>query len=785
MKKLVTFSFLILFSFLAISLVFAEDTATTTTSSEQNIEQTPSVTEVQTPAPVETQTTTATSEETPTSETTPSSATDSATDKSQEAEFDVKPGITPDNPVYIIKDTYQRIVVGNDPEKALDYREQKIAEAKVMIEEGKTDEANKVLDRALQYGDIVQKEANPDSKAEIQERSEIVQNVMEDLKNQTDNQKTKDKFDENLDKEKDIENAVELVAKINELCQALAKLDPLQYSDTCKPKDNSPKWMKEQNKELTAEQQSQARIFFEKLSQCYENPNDCDCKGMGVQSFEDFCNEKSTLAKKCERGDKDACKSMESGSDATDLLPDYLISTFKQVESKYSKSQFDNFAPEECTKAGAKTPEACNKIMFKQDSPKECIDAGLTGESKEDEIKCKEIMFKKDPPKECTDAGIDKNDKDGPRKCSKIMFAKYSAQECIDAGITGEGRDDQKKCNELLNKAGNNKENNTYAPKFNRDCKAIQDTAEKMKCYEEFYNNAQVQIKDDFRQREMIDSNNGEVITAEEEKQRQICRDKGMGTILEYENGKRIVICVDKNMENQQGQSGTTCQSQQQTENLKQDCKTRGQDSRVEMRGGCPWVMCISTSVSGGEGGSSTNYVRIDTNNQQTSGGSGGQKCPDGTCDDYERMNPYACPEDCGGTRQPGNNPQQQPGDYQPPQNEIDQPQQNQVCSSQTPSCPDATPYCQNGNWVCPSAPPQEQQQPTQPIEQQPPLPPNQIQTPAPEVTPAPSPTPTPEATPTPEPEPSPAPVTGGVISVDSSQQPADSLNNFLTYWWN
>ena len=137
-------------------------------------------------------------------------------------------------------------------------------------------------------------------------------------------------------------------------------------------------------------------------------------------------------------------------------------------------------------------------------------------------------MFQQNTPKECTDAGITSQDKDGARKCAKIMFQSRAPQQCLDVGLTGEGRDDEKKCRELMQSQGGNYKqgNNTYAPQFNRDCNSIQDVNEKMKCFEEFYNNAQVQIKDDFRQREMIDQNTGEKITSEEEAQRKICRDK-------------------------------------------------------------------------------------------------------------------------------------------------------------------------------------------------------------------------------------------------------------------
>ena len=42
------------------------------------------------------------------------SAAQSSSDKTS-AEFNVEPGMTPDNPLYFIKDVYQQIVVGDNP----------------------------------------------------------------------------------------------------------------------------------------------------------------------------------------------------------------------------------------------------------------------------------------------------------------------------------------------------------------------------------------------------------------------------------------------------------------------------------------------------------------------------------------------------------------------------------------------------------------------------------------------------------------------------------------------
>jgi hypothetical protein len=173
-------------------------------------------------------------------------------DLNNETEFNVNPGMTPDSPIYFIKDTYQRIVVGNDPEKALSYREQKIAEAKAMVEKGKPGATEKSLDRALQYGNIVEREVSPDIQDKVNESMGKVQDAINDMKQDTIGEQWNDVnagFDKNIEQGKKVETAAEISAKIKELCETLAKLDPLQYADSCKPKDNSPNWIKTQDKQ--------------------------------------------------------------------------------------------------------------------------------------------------------------------------------------------------------------------------------------------------------------------------------------------------------------------------------------------------------------------------------------------------------------------------------------------------------------------------------------------------------------------------------------------------------
>ena len=74
----------------------------------------------------------------------------------------------------------------------------------------------------------------------------------------------------------------------------------------------------------------------------------------------------------------------------------------------------------------------------------------------------------------------------------------------------------------------------------------------------------------------------------------------------------------------------------------------------------------------------------------------GGQKCPDGTCDEFEQSHSYACPEDCGGTRevfeerreefQPPQERIPPEGYIQPPEVEFQQPPSEQPSTESSPT---------------------------------------------------------------------------------------------------
>tara|TARA_Y100000310_G_C20182408_1_gene578776 strand:+ start:90 stop:452 length:363 start_codon:yes stop_codon:yes gene_type:complete len=79
-------------------------------------------------------------------------------------------GLTPDSGFYFLENLVETILVGDNPETALQYKEEKIAEVKEMVDQGKTEEAKEALGNAQKYGEIVKREVSPD----IEKRQEKV-----------------------------------------------------------------------------------------------------------------------------------------------------------------------------------------------------------------------------------------------------------------------------------------------------------------------------------------------------------------------------------------------------------------------------------------------------------------------------------------------------------------------------------------------------------------------------------------------------------------------------------
>ena len=188
----------------------------------------------------------------------------------------------------------------------------------------------------------------------------------------------------------------------------------MEYSRVCSIEKSGPKWQRNLDKELTKEQEKEAKEFFEIMSQCLSTSGrECRCEDISVPAFSEKCSIIAPLEIKCDEGDEESCElSDKEAEDIEDLLPDHLLDALFDATDNLDEDRFDSRAPRECVEAGANDRESCFKIMFELNAPEECVEAGLRNQ----------------------------------KECGKLMFKLNAPQECIDAGLTGESRGDEKKC---------------------------------------------------------------------------------------------------------------------------------------------------------------------------------------------------------------------------------------------------------------------------------------------------------------------------------------------------
>ncbi len=249
----------------------------------------------------------------------------------EEIVLEVEPGLTPDSPFYFIDELLER--PGNDPEKALEYKEEKMAEALVMVRENKVEEAREALERYADYGEIVEKEVTPEMGMEVKQDTQEMKSAL----NKISQELPEIDVERLVELEERIRMAAEVSSQIKKLCQALSELDPVQYAKICQTDDDAPKWRIGLHKELTDEQKEHAELFASKMKQCFESQGQqCDCEGMGVQSFVDLCRRGSVKAAACREGDFTACQSIVD-QDAFEALPDYLRPVMEELMAGFKE----------------------------------------------------------------------------------------------------------------------------------------------------------------------------------------------------------------------------------------------------------------------------------------------------------------------------------------------------------------------------------------------------------------------------------------------------------------
>ena len=390
-------------------------------------------------------------------------------------ELEVTSGITPDSGIYFVEDK-----ILSKFRSDIENREKKIAEIRTMIQEGKIDEAKIALENYKEYADNLEKEVSPEDREEARRSASAIYNTLKEIRSEIPEEERGEFFDDVIEREGRIVTAVEIAGKIKELCESLAKIDPLEYSRVCKTSDNAPNWQKKLDKDLTAEQKTEAEKFGKIMQQCFETAGQqCACDEIPFTEFANTCSIAAPLATACEvEKNEAACEKLDNLE--MPELPEHLQSVFDSLERGMMESQFDVHMPFECREAGATNPRECAKIMIQTNAPEECkqalLDANVQNERQGREI-CEKIMFELNAPQECIDAGLT-----NPRECGKFMFQQNAPQECIDAGLTGEHQSDPRKCEQMMK--GPNPNRGPGGPGFGGNCRDIQNSEERLKCYD-------------------------------------------------------------------------------------------------------------------------------------------------------------------------------------------------------------------------------------------------------------------------------------------------------------
>ncbi len=354
-------------------------------------------------------------------------------------------GLTPDSPFYFVDEIVDTITIaaaeGEDKaEAAANIAAERVAEAKLMSDKNLTSETLEALGNA-NISSLIEGDVSPKLNELTQEKMDFIikllaemdQKVPEDLssiKALIDAQATQ------ADKNK---IAGDLAEKIGDFCDKLAQedYDLMLLEPRCDP-EQAPDWLAEFIETDVKEREEDAtKQVLNMITRCVEDPRQCDCDNIPVESHKQDCIEDSALAVRCEyEQDESACNELESkGDEFLDDLPEFMrdiiTQRFEEIIAKKEAEMFKKFAPKECIEAGATTREECEEIMTEKygPPPEECMENGnFIGEDE-----CRSIMEEKygPPPSECMEDGRFI----GEEACEAAMIASGTiSQECVEDG---------------------------------------------------------------------------------------------------------------------------------------------------------------------------------------------------------------------------------------------------------------------------------------------------------------------------------------------------------------
>ena len=387
----------------------------------------------------------------------------------EDEELKVSAGSVPGDAFYFIDKFFDRF--SDD----LTNKEERIAEIKQLIEDGDIENAKIVLKEYIELADKVEREIDPESREDAKRSAAAIRNAMKDIKDQLPEGERGKFVSDIMSREHSIATAAEITGKIKDLCTQLSELDPLEYSRVCRSDDDAPEWRKKLDKDLTEEQRKEAKKFGKIMEQCFRSSGqDCACYDIPFPDFAEACSVAAPLATACDiDGDEDACNELDSLE--MPELPEHLQDVMDDLEGDIGEAKYDMHVPRECIEAGADNQKDCRRIMIEVHSPEECKEALMAADietEREGREICDKIMMEKHAP-ECVGEGIT-----DPEECKEYMFSiDKRPQECQENGIH-----DIMDCERFLQEGGN--ENRPGPGGFGRDCGGIEDSKERLDCYD-------------------------------------------------------------------------------------------------------------------------------------------------------------------------------------------------------------------------------------------------------------------------------------------------------------
>ena len=357
----------------------------------------------------------------------------------QDEQIKKSAGITPESPFYFIDTFFDQF---SDPIKV---KEEKAAEIKKLLEEEKYDIAQKAYEKYEEYAQKTGEKLTPEKKEQTVKSSFAIKNSLKEFEEEVD-------FIKEIEKEENkIIEEISTADKIKQLCEQLSTEDPKEYEKLCKVDEGSPEWQKKLNDDLTEKQKQEAETLFKVISQCIQtNGEKCDCDKIEINSFREECKIASKLSVECENGNEESCEKLDERPSPEELLPDYLKDVIEKLEKQFGFDDEENYLPDECQEEGITDELECEILIFKIYAPSECKDGLENGEIKfttqeETNEECGKYLEKLYLAEECKDKGIE-----DWKECDILLFEMYSPKECLEAGLTGENEDDNKKCDEIM-----------------------------------------------------------------------------------------------------------------------------------------------------------------------------------------------------------------------------------------------------------------------------------------------------------------------------------------------